>query len=177
MRITSLDIANYYHKQHKHVRETVRSLLKRHPEYKKYFVNSNYRNTQNKNQPLYIITKKGYKILQAKYELGTHVARLECTFKDWLKILLPNEEIETQYHILKYRLDFYFKKYNLAIEYDEEDHKNYTYEQQEGRQREIEKELGCKFIRVKEGNEIEGVKNILSYISKFKDLNQIFKYK
>ena len=37
---------------------------------------------------------------------------------------------------------------NIAIEYDENGHASYKYEEYEDRQKEIEKELGCKFIRV-----------------------------
>ena len=56
---------------------------------------------------------------------------------------------ETQYYCCdKYRIDYYIPSLNIAIEYDENSHENYIYKQQEGRQKEIEKELGCKFIRV-----------------------------
>ncbi|EGT3619240.1 hypothetical protein FJ641_07515 [Clostridium perfringens] len=53
-----------------------------------------------------------------------------------------------QYKILTYRIDYYIPKLNIAIEYDENDHKNYTYKQHELRQKQIEKELGCNFIRL-----------------------------
>ena len=53
-----------------------------------------------------------------------------------------------QYNIDKYRIDYYIPSLNIAIEYDENRHANYTYEEHEGRQKEVEKELGCKFIRV-----------------------------
>ena len=45
-----------------------------------------------------------------------------------------------------------FPNLNIAIEYDENYHNTYTYEQHEGRQKEIEKELGCKFIRISDKN-------------------------
>ena len=53
-----------------------------------------------------------------------------------------------QYRILTYRIDYYISELNIAIEYDENDHKQYTYKQHELRQKLIEKELGCRFIRV-----------------------------
>ena len=53
-----------------------------------------------------------------------------------------------QYKILSYRIDYYIPSLNIAIEYDEDNHKHYTYEEHEGRQKRIEEELGCKFIRV-----------------------------
>lgn len=53
-----------------------------------------------------------------------------------------------QYNILSYRVDYYIPELKIAIEYDENEHKYYTYEQHENRQKQIEKELNCKFIRV-----------------------------
>lgn len=54
-----------------------------------------------------------------------------------------------QYKVLeRYRVDYYIPKLKIAVEYDENSHMNYTYENQEGRQNSIEKELNCEFIRV-----------------------------
>lgn len=50
--------------------------------------------------------------------------------------------------MLGYRVDYYVPSLNIAIEYDENGHKNYTYEALEGRQIDIEEELGCRFIRI-----------------------------
>ena len=47
-----------------------------------------------------------------------------------------------------YKIDYYIQSLNIAIEYDENGHKSYTYEEHEGRQMYIENELNCKFIRV-----------------------------
>ena len=57
-----------------------------------------------------------------------------------------------QYQVLSYRIDYYISKLNIAIEFDENNHNTYTYKQHEGRQKEIEKELDCKFIRVSDQN-------------------------
>lgn len=56
--------------------------------------------------------------------------------------------IPEYYCCSKYRIDLYLPELNIAIEYDENNHRGYSYEQQEGRQKEIEENLGCKFIRV-----------------------------
>ena len=45
-------------------------------------------------------------------------------------------------------IDYYIPSLNITIEYDENGHASYKYEEHEGRQKEIEKELCCKFIRV-----------------------------
>lgn len=74
----------------------------------------------------------------------------EIEFFNKLETILEifNINYEKQYKIFNYKIDMYLPKLNLAIEYDENDHKCYSYEQQELRQKEIEEELGCKFIRV-----------------------------
>lgn len=83
---------------------------------------------------------------------------------------------EKQHRVLNYEIDYYIPSLNIAIEYDENSHCNYSYEQHEGRQLEIEKELGCKFIRVTDFNTlgyniglvIKEIFNILSYDELYK---------
>ena len=53
-----------------------------------------------------------------------------------------------QHDILNYKIDMFINDLNIAIEYDENNHSHYTYDQQKRRQLEIEKEIGCKFIRI-----------------------------
>ena len=91
--------------------------------------------------------------------------RKEINFLDKLEQALKPFEItcKKQYKVLNYRIDYYIPTLNIAIEYDENGHSDYTYEQHEGRQKEIEKELGCKFIRV---NDKESDEYNLGYIIK-----------
>lgn len=81
-----------------------------------------------------------------------YIQRDEILFIDLLEETLSVYNLSgiRQYNCCNnsYRIDYYIPELNIAIEYDEDDHKNYTYEQHEGRQKEIEQELGCKFIRV-----------------------------
>lgn len=74
----------------------------------------------------------------------------EVEFVSKLKMsLIPfNLSLNEQYSILTYKIDAYIPELNIAIEYDEDNHKYYTYEEQEYRQSLIESKLGCKFIRV-----------------------------
>ena len=83
--------------------------------------------------------------------------RKEINFLDKLEQALKPFNIigKKQYNVLNYRIDYYIPHLNIAIEYDENGHASYTYEQHEGRQKEIEKELGCKFIRVNDNNSDE----------------------
>lgn len=86
-----------------------------------------------------------------KYNL---YSRKEINFKEKIKQALKpfGLKIIPQFQCLNYKIDFYIKSLNIAIEYDENNHKNYSYERHEGRQREIEKELGCRFIRITDKN-------------------------
>ena len=54
-----------------------------------------------------------------------------------------------------YKVDYYINTLKLAIEYDEEGHKYYSYEQEGGRQKYIENKLGCKFLRLSNKNSDE----------------------
>ena len=80
--------------------------------------------------------------------------RKEIKFLDKLEQALEpfNIKGEKQYPIninhKHYRIDYYIPQLKIAIEYDENGHTSYTYEKHEGRQKEIEKRLVCRFIRV-----------------------------
>lgn len=105
-----------------------------------------------------------------KYKLeNLMLIRNEHIFLDLLEKKLKTFNLEgiRQYKILSYKVDYYIPSLNIAIEYDEYGHRGYSYNRQEGRQKEIEKEIGCKFIRVssKSSNE-ENVNKILSFIEK-----------
>ena len=58
------------------------------------------------------------------------------------------ENMQTQYSVLGYRIDLYFHDYKLAIEVDEKGHNNRNIDHEIKRQKAIEKELGCRFIRI-----------------------------
>jgi very-short-patch-repair endonuclease len=143
-----------------------------------YFIESTYVNSQNKVQPCYLATLKGVKfILDNKRKHKNIYPLLQWYNKNKesdsdIIILQDRKEIEfinkleqslipfsmngiRQYQVLTYRIDYYIPKLNIAMEYDEDEHKNYTYEKQKGRQIEIEKELGCRFIRVSDKNSDE----------------------
>jgi predicted HTH transcriptional regulator len=62
-------------------------------------------------------------------------------------------EVETQYPVKNYKLDFYISELNLAIEFDEKHHK-YQKEEDKKRENEIKNILNCKFVRVSEEQSI-----------------------
>lgn len=88
------------------------------------------------------------------FDINIISTRKEIEFIEQLEETLKPFNIKgiKQYYVLSYRIDYYIPSLNIAIEYDENNHKNYTYEKHEGRQKEIEKELNCRFIRVSDDN-------------------------
>ena len=110
---------------------------------------------------------------QIRLELGIeYIPRKELIFKDLLiqmiqEVFNNDERLELlfQYNIdNRYKIDFYFPRLNLAIEYDELGHL-YRQEQDLIRQQYIE-QYGINFIRVKYNDEISGIYNIINYIQR-----------
>ena len=67
--------------------------------------------------------------------------------------LFAAEEIILQHNVLGYRTDAYFSKYKLAIEVDEQKHSNRDIDYEIERQKAIEKERVCKFVRINSAKE------------------------
>ena len=59
------------------------------------------------------------------------------------------ENIQTQYSVLGYRIDLHFYDYRLAIEINEKGNKDRIIDHEIQRQKTLEKELGCQFVRKK----------------------------
>ena len=55
--------------------------------------------------------------------------------------------METQYSLLGYRIDLYFYDYEIAADIDENSHSDRNIGYEIKRQKAIEQELGCEFIR------------------------------
>ena len=78
------------------------------------------------------------------------------------------ENMQTQYSVLGYRIDLCFHDYKLAKENDEKGHKDRNVDLEIQRQKALEKELGCKFIRIDPDEEDFNI---------FKAINEIHKHK
>ena len=135
-----------------------------------YFIQSTYKDASGKMNKKYNITPKGIKLILDNTRNYKNKEKLYKYYNDLNLennevILYNREEIDfinmledalkpfglkgiKQYKVKSYRIDYYIESANIAIEYDEADHINYSYEKHEGRQREIEEELGCRFIRI-----------------------------
>ena len=96
--------------------------------------------------------------------------RKENTFIELLEEFLSEYNIKgiKQYPVFNYRIDYYIPELKLAIEYDENYHKHYTYENQELRQLKIENKLNCKFIRLNDS--VSDIKNIAKVSKHLKDM-------
>ena len=81
-----------------------------------------------------------------------------------IKEKFSTEEISFQHFVLGYRIDAYFSKHNLAVEVDEGGHKDRDLECEIERQKALEKELGCKFIRIDPARENFSIFNEISRI-------------
>ena len=71
----------------------------------------------------------------------------EQTVLKSIKDAFEGEDMQTQYSVLGYRIDLYFHKHKLAIEVDELGHADRNLSNETERQKALEKELDCVFIR------------------------------
>ena len=177
--ISSREVAKTMEVRHDHLSEKIYGINKIFDDLKieseKYWFESTFEN-RGKQYREYQVTKLGCELLCKKsagkkgYILASklknvfpdiyeslivfNLERGEVRFLNSLEDALKPFNIQgiRQYMVLSYRIDYYIPSLNIAIEYDENGHKNYTYEAHEGRQAEIEKELGCRFIRVNDSN-------------------------
>ena len=84
-----------------------------------------------------------------------------------IKDAFEEEDMQTQYKVLGYRIDLYFHKHKLAIEVDELGHADRNLSNEIERQKAAEEELDCVFIRI---NPDEKNFNI------FKEINKIHRH-
>ena len=91
----------------------------------------------------------------------------EQTVINSIKDAFKGENMQTQYTILGYRIDFYFHKYKLAIEVDELGHNDRNIDHEIQRQQALERELNCVFIRINP--------NVIDF-NNFKEINKIHRH-
>ena len=65
-----------------------------------------------------------------------------------IKDAFEGEDMQTQYTVIGDRIDLYFHKYKLAIEVDELGHADRNVNNEIERQKALERELNCVFIRI-----------------------------
>ena len=84
-----------------------------------------------------------------------------------IKHAFEGEDMQTQYTVIHCRIDLYFHKHELAIEVEELGHADRNLNHEIERQKALERELDCVFIRI---NPDEKDFNI------FKEINKIHRH-
>ncbi len=148
----SKEIAEKFSKDHDKVCKAIRTLIRKNPELTEDFMLSYYISLRGRTYKYYLLTKNAVDILTNKFKYNIRSARFEYKYlneiEDFLKLM--NINYVEQYRVDNYRIDLYIPLYNIAIEIDEEEHK-YKQDYDKMRQRYIEKQIHCKFIRINEG--------------------------
>ena len=90
------------------------------------------------------------KSIEFRFKLGFNQYDITLTKEQTVlkSVMGPRENMQTQYRVLGYRIDPYFHDYKLAIEVGEKYHKDRNIDHEIQRQKALQKELGCKFIRI-----------------------------
>ena len=100
-----------------------------------------------------LCTKAGAQAFCREMGLLPHQRRLE---DDSLRIIMAalegitpyrREYVVRDYPYRSYRIDLYLPEYKIAIERDEDGHQSHARYEEEERQRRIEQQLSCQFIR------------------------------
>ena len=75
--MNSVEIAEKYNKQHKHVLEVIRKMLKRNPELESHFVMSFYYDKKHGKRPMYLLDDCSKTIMENKFKFNVRNARFE----------------------------------------------------------------------------------------------------
>lgn len=161
---SSREVALNFDKRHDNV---IRDIEKFYNHAPNYFTPVDIEDSYGRLQPSFTMTREGFLLLTSSFR-GENALKLkiemlekfdmvppslperaELKFLDKLQESLKNFDlvVERQYKVLGYRIDGYIKELNLAIEYDEHQHKNQV-DDDLTRQKQITDDLGCTFIRV-----------------------------
>ena len=104
------------------------------------------------------------------FKLHNVINNKEQTVINSIKDAFEGEDMQTQYSVLGYRIDLYFHKYKLAIEVDELGHADRNINNEIERQKALERELNCVFIRInpdkKDFNILKAINEIYRLLKK-----------
>jgi len=102
--------------------------------------------------------------------IDVHSHLFECKESQTISKIMKafiHEDMITQRPCGKYRIDLYIPKYKLAIECDEDGHKNRDQNYEYERQQLIQNELNCKFIRFNPDSNDFCIFNVIGEIYSF----------
>ena len=150
--VNSREIAEKFSKDHDKVCRAIGNIVKKNPEFINDFILSYYISPRGRKYKHYLLTDNGAEILINKFKYNIRSARFEYKYlneiEDFLDLM--NVDYMEQFQVGNYRIDLYIPKFNLAIEIDEKEHK-YKQGYDTIRQKYIEKQIHCTFIRINEG--------------------------
>ncbi|EIO3990318.1 Rha family transcriptional regulator [Salmonella enterica] len=143
--ISSLDIAKEFGKAHRNIKRDIKAVSANTGI---DFVESVYVDPCNREHTQFLINEELADALRQRYTgLRFGLSAAEKIALNTIEQVLGVTLIR-QYRVLNYRIDGYDAVNNIAYEIDEPAHL-YKKEHDEIRQRRIENELGCKFVRIK----------------------------
>ena len=91
--------------------------------------------------------RENFKILLGFKENDIYLTKEQSVLKPIMEVF-EEENMQTQYSFLGYKIDLYFHGHKLAVEIDEKSHKDRSINDEIQRQKALDKELGCEFIRI-----------------------------
>ena len=148
-KINSIEVAKRTNRTHKHVLEGIDIYLK-NKQINKDAYKSTYINTRNRVYECYDLPFNLAIEFIDRCNHGGRYPRHEFSFgKDIINNLFSDYGIIEQFSVLKYKIDWYVPELKLAIEFDEKHHSSKVPNDSK-RQKDIENELGCRFIRYRE---------------------------
>lgn len=146
--MSSREIAELTGKEHRNVTVDIKAMFAQLEIDKRSFQQI-YKDSMNRDQIEYLLDKELCNVLLDKYKglnRVPHRLREESSLKTIEQLL--GITLIRQYRVLNYRIDGYDPVNNVAYEIDEPEHK-YKQNEDDERQRQIEKILKCTFVRIK----------------------------
>ena len=101
------------------------------------------------------------------FNLDDAINAKEQTVLKSIKDAFEAEDMQTQYTVIDCRIDLYFHKHKLAIEADELGHTDRNLNNEIERQKALERELDCVFIRINPDEKDFSI---------FKEINKIYRH-
>lgn len=104
------------------------------------------------------------------FEISSLIIFQECVETQFINQIIkcfPSIKTIKQFSIDKYRIDLYLPDYKIAVECDENNHSGYDIEKEIDRQKFIEKQLGCHFVRFNPNVEDFSIFEVIGKISSF----------
>lgn len=144
--MTSRQIAELTGKRHDNVKMDIRSLTKAVPGFSA--LPATYTDTMNRPQTEYLLHEEAVTLLMDRYK---GLARVPLSLQERAALAAVEQVLGVtlirQYRVGTYRIDGYDPVNQVAYEVDEPEHRS-RIAQDAVRQAVIEKELGCRFVRI-----------------------------